>query len=55
MAQRFVRSKWRATRVVVKLRNDDGASKKIVGNSKQGSVIEASISPASVFCSMSNM
>jgi hypothetical protein len=30
--------------VVVKLKNDDGASKKMVGNSEQGSVVEASIS-----------
>ena len=35
--------------MVVKLKNDDGASKKMVGNSKQGSVVEASISAASDF------
>jgi hypothetical protein len=34
---------------VVKLKNDDGASKKMVGNSKQGSVVEASIYAASDF------
>jgi hypothetical protein len=48
-SQQLVRSKWRATHVVLKLKNDDGASKKIVGNSEQGSVVEASIYPASVF------
>lgn len=35
--------------MVVKLKNDDGASKKMVGNSMQGSVVEASISAASDF------
>ncbi len=47
-SQLLVRSRCRATRAVVKLRNDDGASKKMAGNSQQGSVVEASISPASV-------
>jgi hypothetical protein len=32
----LVRSRWRATRVVVKLKNDDGATKKMVGKSEQG-------------------